>query len=180
MPLTANDVLLKFSNSAATAGNVSPGNGLGSLGGFISTSVCPDNVLDALFDDVTAGENAAANVDYKCLFVHNTNATLPMNNVSAYLPNAVSGGAIVEIALDNLSASLVGSLVAQAAIISSEDVAPSGVGLFSAPANRGAGLNVGTLAPGQCRAIWLRRTAADDPAVSNDGVTLRIECDDVS
>ncbi len=53
---------------------------------------------------------------------------------------------------------------------------PAGI-TFSAPTTKGTGLNLGSLNAGQVRAIWIRRTAANTVAVSNDGATIRVEGD---
>jgi hypothetical protein len=52
-----------------------------------------------------------------------------------------------------------------------------GVGTFSSPTTKGTGLALGDIAAGSCRAIWIKRTAANSAALNNDGVTIRIEGD---
>ena len=178
MPITAGDILLKYSVSSAAAGNVTGGTAAGSLGGFISTSVVPDNVMDALFPDITPSENEADNDDYKCVFVHNQHGSLSALNVKVYLAAVVGGGADLSLALDNKLPSAVGASVAQADLIASKDTAPTAVGTFSVPLDAGSALLVGTLQPGQCRAVWLKRLASGSAAMVNDGVTFRIECDE--
>ena len=49
--------------------------------------------------------------------------------------------------------------------------------LFSTPTTSGAALAIGDLAPGEYRGLWLRRTAANTGAVSNDGATLTVRLD---
>jgi len=178
MPITTGDILLKYSAATAAAGNAASGTAAGSLGGFISTTQVPDNVMDALFPDITPTENEADNADYKCVFIHNQHATLSALNVKVYFSAKVDGGADIAVALDNLLPSALASNVAQADLIPDKDTAPTAVGSFTAPTDAGSALLVGTLQPGQCRAIWFKRMAAGAAAVVNDGVTLDIICDE--
>lgn len=173
MPIVGTDVLLKFSTTAGAAGNTNAGTPAGSLGKYISTTQLTDNVLNNLFDNVSGDENLAATVDYRCIFIHNAHATLTFSNVKVYLASEVAGGASVAIGVDTTAASAIGAAPAQAVSIVNETTAPAGIA-FTSPTTIGAAITVGDLAPGQCRAIWIRRTAANSAALANDGVTLRI------
>lgn len=172
MPISDSDILVKFSVAAA-AGNTTAGTPAGSLGDQISTTQITDNNLNNLFDDVTGDENAASEAEYRCLFVHNAHATLTFSNVRAYLASEVAGGAVVAIGVDTTAASAIGSGSAQALTVADENEAPVGVA-FSSPTTLGAAIALGDLTPGQCRAIWVRRTAANTAALANDGFGLRI------
>lgn len=83
----------------------------------------------------------------------------------------------VTIAIDNLAASAIGSASAQADLIASETTAPSAVGAFSAPTTKASGLSLGNLANGNCRAVWIKRIAANNGARAVDGVVVRCEGD---
>jgi hypothetical protein len=87
------------------------------------------------------------------------------------------GNTAVAIAIDNQGASVIGSGSAQADQVATELVAPSTVGPFSGPLTKSAGLVLGSLPPGQCRAVWVRRTPLNAGARSLDGVVLRVEGD---
>jgi hypothetical protein len=177
MAIVAADILYKYSVAAA-AGNTTAGTAAGSLGDQISTTQITDATLDNLFDVITGDENAASDVEYRCFFVHNAHATLTWENVVVWLSAEVAGGAAAAIALDNIAASAIGSASAQAAAVANENTSPgAGAGAFSSPTTKGTGLAIGNLAPGQCKAIWVRRTAANSAAVNNDGVTIRCEGD---
>lgn len=177
MAIASTDLLYKYSVTTGSAGNTTAGTPAGSNGKYISTTPIADATLDNLFDDVTGDENAASNVDYKCLFIHNNHGSLTLQNAKVWMVSEVSGGANTAIALDNIGVVAVGSSSAQAAIIANEDTAPSGVGSFSSPTTKSAGLAVGDIPAGSCVAIWVRRTATNSAAQNNDGVTLRIEGD---
>jgi len=175
MAITATDILYKFSVAAA-AGNTTAGTAAGSLGDQISTTQITDATLHNLFDLITGDENAASDVEYRCIFVHNNHGTLTWENVVVWLSAEVAGGAVAAISVDTTAASAIGSGSAQAKTVADESTAPA-TQTFSAPTTKGTGLSIGNLAAGECRAIWVRRTAANTSAVNNDGVTVRCEGD---
>lgn len=173
MTISSSDILLKLSTTAGAAGNSTGGTPAGSLGKYISTTQITDNSLHNLFDVISGDENAANESEYRCFFIHNNHATLTYSNIRIYLFSEVTGGASVAIGADPTAASAIGAASAQAVQVANEDTAPAGV-TFSAPVTLGTAINIGDLAPGQCRALWVRRTTANTVAVANDGVTLRI------
>lgn len=177
MAITAADIKFKFSVKTGTAGNQNAGTAAGSLGKYISTTEITDNTLNNLFDDITGDENAASEAEYRCIFVHNAHATLQLQNAVVWLSAEVAGGASVAIATDNVAASVIGSAGAQAAEVANEDTAPGAVSAFSSPTTKGAGLSLGSIDAGKCKAIWVRRTAANSAALNNDGVTIKVEGD---
>ena len=169
--IVTGEILFKYSVAAA-AGNTTASSAAASLGDQISTSAWAGGAVNDLFDDISGAENAASTVDYRCIFIHNSNAANALQNAVAYLSAEVAGGAGVAIAVDNLAASAIGAAVAQAAAIGAETTAPTGVGAFSSPTTAGTGIALGNIASGSCRAIWVRRTAANSAALSSDGVTI--------
>jgi hypothetical protein len=178
MPIISTDLLYKFSVKTGYAGNSTAGTAAGSLGKYISTTQIADNTLNNLFDDVTGDENAASDVEYRCIFIHNAHDSLTLQNAVVWLQSEVSGGASIAIAIDNIEASLIDSESDQADEIADENTAPGpGVGSFSSPTSKSSALSLGDIAAGQCRAIWIRRTAANTSPKNNDGVTLRVEGD---
>lgn len=178
MAIVSSDIKLKLSIKTGSAGNSAAQSDVNqSLGKYISTTEITDNTLNNLFDNISGDENAASTVDYRCIFIHNSHATLTLISPKVWLSAEVSGGATVEIAIDDVTASAIGGSSAQAAEITNETTAPSGVGSFSSPTTKGAGLTLSDLPAGQCRAIWVKRTAANSAAINNDGFTLRVEGD---
>lgn len=178
MAIAASDIKFKFSEKVSGNGNTTAGNAAGSLGKNISTTEITDNTLNNLFDDVTGDENAASDVEYRCIFVHNAHASLTWTGVVVWLSAEVAGGASIEIAIDDIAASAIGDTNDQADTIADESTAPgAGVGAFSAPTSKGTGLSLGNIAAGYCRAIWIKRSAANTVALDNDGVTIKCEGD---
>lgn len=176
MAVADTDILLKLSAPAAAAGNASAGTAGLSRGRYMSTTVLANNSANGLFLNVTASQNAANQVEYACLFVHNAHPTDTLTNPLVYVPAEVSGGTSVAIGLDPTPASAADATAAQALTIANTTTAPAGVA-FSAPLTTAAALVLGSLGPGQCRAIWVRRTAANTPAMSGDGVTFAVTGD---
>lgn len=177
MAITASDILLKFSVKTGSAGNSTAGSASGSLGKYISTTELTDNVLNNLFDDISGSENADSIVDYRCIFVHNNHGSLTYQNAVVYLSSEVSGGASIAVAVDSVAASAVDNASAQALEVTNETTAPAGPLSFSSPTTAGTGLSLGNIAAGSCKAVWVRRTAANSSAKDNDGVTIAISGD---
>lgn len=168
MPVDASDIVLKYSVAAA-AGNTTAGTAATSLGDQVSTTVIPQTGANVWFDDVPASEASAGDVEYRCAFIHNTDATDSSLVTKVILQADVAGGAAIAIGLDPTAASAVGAATAQAVTVANEDTAPAGVTFGTAD------LAVGTLAAGQVKAFWVRRTiTAGQAAVTGDGFTVRI------
>lgn len=174
--ITSGELLWKYSVVAA-AGNTTASSAAASLGDQISTTAWAGGSLNDLFDNISGAENAASTVDYRCVFIHNNNGANTLESPTVYLSAETAGGASITIAIDNLAASAIGAASAQAAVIGAETTAPSGVGAFSAPTTAGTGLALSNLAVGNCRAVWVRRTAANTAALTGDGVTLAVTGD---
>jgi len=175
MAIAGTDILYKFSVAAA-AGNTTGGTAAGSLGDQISTTQITDATLNNLFDDVTGDENAASEAEYRGYFVHNNHGSLTWLAPVAWLSAEVAGGAVAAISVDTTAASAVASGSTQMKTIVDENTAPA-TQSFSSPTTKGTGLALGDLPNGQVKGIWVRRTAANTAAVSNDGVTVRVEGD---
>lgn len=178
MPIASSDILMKLSILTGSAGNsLAQSDVNASLGKYISTTEITDATLNNLFDDVSGDENAASDVEYRCIFIHNAHATLTLKSPVVWLSAEVSGGASAAIAVDSTAASAIGSASAQADDVADESTAPAPSLSFSAPTSKGTGLSLSDIPAGYCRAIWVRRTAANTAAKNNDGVTIRVEGD---
>jgi hypothetical protein len=178
MPIVSNDILFKLSTTAGSSGNAGAGTPSGSLGKYISTTQITDATLNNLFDNISGDENAASGVDYRCFFVHNNNTGLVYQSVVAYISAEVSGGANIAIGADPFASTTVGSTPAQAVTIANETTAPTGVS-FTSPVTKSTGISLGDINAGFCKAIWVRRTATNSSAKSNDGATITVSGDTV-
>lgn len=162
MPIASTDIAFRLSGGASNTSAAA------SLGGAKSSAPAPAS----LFDTVAGAEASAGDVEYRCLYVHNASAIDTATNAYAWITsNTPSGSTKIDI---GLGSSAVG---AAEPIVANEGAAPAGV-TFSAAATKGAGLALGSIPPGQSRAIWYRRTVTGGAAaVASDPVTLRVECE---
>lgn len=159
MPIVASNIVFYLSGGA---GNTDPN---AALGGSRSTTEWPNG--GALFDTISGAENAASDVEYRCVYVRNEHATLTLQAAKVYVSAETAGGASVAIALAGEG---VGGT---AETVANEGTAPAGE-TFSTPTTTGAALTIGDLGPNAFQAIWVRRTAANTGAVNNDGFTLTV------
>ncbi|MFN9029627.1 MAG: hypothetical protein ACK54C_02155 [Betaproteobacteria bacterium] len=158
MPILTSEIEARFSGGA---GNSNP---LLSIGG-VKSSV---QVTAALFDDVDSAESAAGDTEYRCVYIHNANGTLTLQNpviwLTAESPNYIDIG---------VGASAVN---ATETAVANENTAPAGVS-FSSPGNKGAGLALGNIPPGQHKAVWVRRTIPAAAGAAAGSFSFRVEGD---
>ena len=174
MPIISGDIKIKLSTKSGSAGNsLAQANVNASIGKYISTTELVTDTLNNLFDNVTGAENAASSPEYRCVFVHNSHGSLSLENAAIYISAQVSGGTDVAIAIDNVAASAIGSSSAQAFAATDSSTSPGGsAGSFSSPSSSGAALSLGNIPAGFCKAVWIRRTAANTGALDSDGSTF--------
>lgn len=151
MAIVASDIQKRYSVVAA-AGDTTAGTAATSLGDQVSTTVITDDSFGNIFPDVTGDEALAGVVKYRCIFALNNNATLTLQNATATIASQISGGSVVAIGADTTAISAKGSASAQALTVANENTAPAGVTFSSGP------ITLGSLAPGQVKAIWVRQT----------------------
>lgn len=159
MPIVTGELELRLSGGAA---NADPDL---SLGGAKSSVAVPSD----FFDPVTGAESAAGDIDYRCFYVHNDHATLPLQNAVVWIATNTTANRIAI----GVGAAAVG---AEEDDVADENTAPSGV-TFSQPTNKGAGLALGTIPPGEHKAVWMRRTVVAAAAANNDTYQIRVEGD---
>lgn len=182
--IASSDVLFKLSAPNANSGNSLAGYPGTSWGGWLSTTLLQSVALDNLFNDITGPANAAGQVDYACLFIQNNTATNnSMMNVIAWIPQSslTGSGSSIAAAVDPTGVTAVNSNSQQALIINSSIIAPAGVSTWVSPTNSTPvspsytnGLQLGNIAPGQCIALWLRRTALDSASPTQSSFQLEI------
>lgn len=174
MAIVASDLKTKLSVKSGAAGNSTAGTPAGSLGKYISTTEISGTALNNLFDDVSGAENEASDVEYRCFFIHNAHASLTLQGAVVYIYSEVSGGTAVALAVDSTAASAIGSASAQAMEVADESTAPADLTFYTSCVSLATALALGDIAAGSCKAIWVKRTAANTAAVANDGCVIRI------
>jgi hypothetical protein len=169
MAIAASDLEFRYSNPDASAGNqLAQASPAASLGGYISQTVWAGEGLHDLFAALSGADNRDLKVEYRCLFFLNKHEEDTLEAVKVWLTAQTAGGADVAIGLDPTAASPVNYDDLQAL---TEGVT------FSAPTTSGAGLALGDLPPGHCRAVWVRRTAAASEALDEDAFSVKAEGD---
>lgn len=177
MPISASDIKIKLTIKTGSAGDsLAQSDPNESLGKYISTTEIVDATTHNLFDRISGDENAASDVEYRCLAVHNSNATLSLQDTKLWISAEIANGADIAIAVDSTAASAIGSASAQALEVNTESDAPTALS-FTAPTSKATGLDLGTIPAGQCRMFWLRRTANNSAAINDDGATISVEGD---
>jgi hypothetical protein len=175
MPIVETDLKWYLSVKTGAAGNSTAQTDANlSLGKYLSTTLAPAT-LNALFDAVTKERNAASEVDYRCVFIRNSHATLTATGGKLYLDGGdPAGGPAWAVAVDSIAASAIGASAAQAQEATTDTAPGAGVtGLsFSTPTTEGTGLTVGYIAPGYCKAVWIRCTQTNSTAVT-ETITLK-------
>lgn len=137
-----------------------------SLGGVKSSTEASTSV-NGLFDPVSAAEAVAGLVEYRCVYLHNANASDLMENATVHVSaNTPLAGTTIDIGVGTAAINGTEQTIAD------EETAPSGV-TFSAPSSQGAALALGSIPAGQHKAIWIRRTVtAGSGNSANDTFSL--------
>lgn len=139
--------------------------GVGRLGGAINLAdEIVDNTLHNLFDIVESDEATAGAINYRCIYLKNTNADTTLSNpivyiqtIASYVKNTLGIG---------LGTSLINGNNEQT--VTNELTAPLGV-IFTTLAGVTAGLALpGDLPAGESMAIWLERTVQADSVAQTD------------
>lgn len=162
MPIVATDIKIYLSGGGANS------NPNASLGGAISSVQLVDNTVNNLFALAAAAESEAGSVKYRAVFIKNTHATLTLTTPKVYIDsNTTSGTTNVQIALADETGSPIETVV-------NEDTAPSGPS-FSDASGYSGGLSLGSLAPGETKAIWLKYVVTAATEAIADQLTIGVK-----
>lgn len=74
MAVISAEVEHRLSTKSGSAGDTTTSTGPEALGKYISTTVVPAG-LHGLFDVISPAEDAASDIEYRCVFIHHTNGT---------------------------------------------------------------------------------------------------------
>jgi hypothetical protein len=177
MPIIPSDIVLRLATTAGTAGNsLAQADPNLSLGKYVSTTDVA-TTLHGLFDVITGAENAASDVEYRCVFVLNNHATLTLENAVVFMTAEVAGGAVAALSVDSTAVSAKGAATVQALTVADEGTAPTALTFVTTPVSAATGLALGSIPAGSVRAFWVRRSAANTAAINADGVSLNISGD---
>lgn len=162
MAVQPTDIQFRLSGGAA---NSDPN---ASLGGAKSATAV-SSAQNGFFDIVNSTEASAGDVEYRCFYVNNANATQALQNAKIFIAANTTGSRIAI----GLGTTPTGT----EQTVANENTAPSGV-TFSQPADFATGLSMGSIGANNAHyAIWVRRTIGAATAASNDTFTLRVQGD---
>ena len=167
MPIVASDIKVRLSGGSS---NSDPN---ASLGGVKSSTEVTDNTLNNLYDQVSGSESASGDTEYRCVYIHNSHASLSMQNVRIYIStNSTSPDDTWEVALGSAA------INATEQTITDETTAPTGVTFSNTAISYATGLAPPDIPFGQHKAIWYKRiVTAGAAAFNNDSITVNIDCD---
>ncbi len=171
MPVAASDIKLRYTTASGAAGLTTAGTRDNSLGKYVSTT---DAAAAAgggtFFDDVQSAEASAGDTEYRAIAVYNSHATDSALNVVVKITGEVAGGGSTQTALDNIAAGAANGSGALSATVANENTAPTGVGTFDTTDK-----TIGTLAAGQAKIFWLKRTVPAATAnMTGDGFVITV------
>jgi len=167
MAVIATDIQFRLSGGS---GNSDPE---ASLGGVMSSnSVVGSPTTNNIFDNVTADEALAGDINYRCIYILNSNTVDGLISGKVWIEsNTPSADTNIAIGLDPAGVGD-GSTTGVATTIADEDTAPSGV-TFSSPATEGAALAIPAMTASQGIALWVRRTVTEEAEpVTSDPFTI--------
>jgi len=152
------------------------------LGVFMSATPWSGSTVNDLFDNIDIYNLSADTFnDYRCIFIHNTHPTYTLSNSKIYIYSEQADGALISLAKDAYGPFAVTTNGTKSAGMVNRF--NDGVGyltspsIYTSPVDYASGINIGTIAPGQHQAIWIKRTVSPLTATENlmDGFTLALE-----
>lgn len=175
--IIASEIVFRGTTTAGSAGDsTAQANPNLWLGKYAATTAWAGGSLNDLFDDITGPENAASTADYRGLAILNNNASNTLQSAAAYISAETAGGASISLGADTTAASAKGSASAQLVTIANETTAPSGAS-FTSPTTYAGGVSLGNIAVANVKGLWVKRLAANNAALSADGVTIAVQGD---
>jgi hypothetical protein len=170
MPITGTNIKWYYSGGASNSDPTA------SIGGVIS-SVEVSTSIHGLFDVVTGTEATGGDINYRCVFVKNTDADADglLSPKIFIVSDSSSADTSIAIGLDPAGKD------ASAATPANESTAPAGVS-FSAPMSYAAGLALPSspYAQNAYHAVWIRRTVNAGAAIAaSDATTIRCQGDTI-
>lgn len=133
----------------------------GSLPGGSETDsdIAIANATEEVFDNVSALESLNGDIEYRCLYVKNTNGTDTAFDVRLWVKSQPVGPDELDIALDTggKNSTAIGPLSNE-----EDGTALLTALVWSRPTTQSGGLTMGNLSPGDEYAFWIRRTVASE------------------
>jgi hypothetical protein len=182
MPIVEANLVWRYSDNTSSQGFSTVSTGITSLGKQVASGPVVSGALHGLFDVVTGDESSAGKTEYRCIFIHNTHATLTLQTPKLWITDSgAAGGAEVYISLSASGVKASGLATLQAENVADETDSTtklSGLSFVKTCNSKATGLALSDLPPNYVQGIWIKRVIAPSTsAVSADGVGLKIEGD---
>lgn len=162
MPILSTQLEVRMSGGVGNTAAVS------SLGGTKSNTGFTTSAFN-LFDTVSGTESGTGDTEYRCVYVHNANASLTAQNTVIWFTANTAGSWL---ALGAGTSAINGT----EQTVVDENTAPIGI-TFTAPANAGAAVALGSIPPGQHKAVWFRRVVPAGAAAATYTFAVRVTCE---
>jgi hypothetical protein len=168
MPIASSELLFCLSGGAA---NSTPAN---SIGGLKSNTTITDGTLNNLWDDVSAAEASAGDIEYRGIFLMNTNTTLTLSNARVWISATTSApGDEWAITTDSANTNTANSMS------SATDESTTASGQLGAWVTYGTTISLGAIGPTKSWGLWIRRSvsaaatsyASNSASITWDGET---------
>lgn len=168
MAITATDIELRLSGGASnTDPNLALGGAMSTVGGGLVVT----DTLNNDMNDITGDEASAGIIIYHGYYYKNNHGSLTYITPVIWISSQTTSGTTdIAIAIADEAKNIAIETVA------TETTAPVGP-TFSAPANKGAGLALGSLNAGDYRGWWARYTVNAGTTAILDAYTIAIEGD---
>ena len=123
-------------------------------GGDTSDTFVVAPQVNNLWDDVSGIEQAEGSVEYRCIYLENTNGVDDMFQVTVFFNDGdkLEFGEGYAIGLDPAGINGVATTIVD------EETAPGGVVFDASATSEGAAISIGNLTPGDFQAVWIRRS----------------------
>lgn len=168
MPIVEADLNYRLSGGVA---NVDPNLALGGVMSTAAGGIIITNTLNNDMNDITSTEAAAGITIYHGYFYQNTHATLTWTTPVFWIESQTSSAqTTVEIALTTAAKNTAME------VIVNETTAPTGP-TFTTPANKAAGIAIGSLDAGDNRGTWVKYIVNAGATTSLDQYTIKAEGD---
>lgn len=162
MAITSAQLEIRMSGGASNSAAIS------SLGGTKSSTAFSTSAFN-LYDTVSGAESGTGDTEYRCVYVHNANTSLTAQNTVIWFTANTAGNWL---ALGAGTSAINGT----EQTVVSEDTAPIGI-TFTAPSSAGAAVSLGSIPPGQHKAVWFRRVVPAGAAAASYTFAVRVTCE---
>lgn len=163
------DIKLYYSGASVISGTQA--NPDLSLGGKMSGTEIPNNVLMALFDTVTGSEVISGSENYRAVFVKNANQLLTLAGTKVYFQGRTEqSNDLIYFGLETPANYTIQEVV-------NETTSPTGI-IWYYPVTAAAGITFGDISPEGAFGVWFKRkflSTASGSGQRNDWFTLIIQ-----